>query len=139
LEIIFHEFYQSVRIIKSGYGGLGLGLAISKQLVEQHGGKIAVRSPGDLGTGSTFFFTLPITAVGVLQAELVSSLARRGESVVVLIERTDPAEEVCNFLRGGGFDLRVYRIDEDIDWLSAVIAVPPAALILGNSLAIREG
>ncbi len=139
LDIIFHEFYRSERTIKSGYGGLGLGLAISKQLVEQHGGKIAVRSPGDLGTGSTFFFTLPITAVGVLQPDLVSPLAQHGKSVVVLTERTDPAEEVCNYLRDQGFDLRVYQVDKEIDWLSALVALPPAALILGNSLAIREG
>ena len=57
---IFDEFHRTERAIQSGYGGMGLGLTISKYLVEQHGGTIGVRSPGELGRGATFFFTLPL-------------------------------------------------------------------------------
>lgn len=57
--LLFHEFQRTERTIQAGYGGMGLGLAISKQLVEAHGGAIGVRSPGDLGAGATFSFTLP--------------------------------------------------------------------------------
>ena len=41
---IFDEFRQSDRTASRGYGGLGLGLAISRQLIELHGGTISVRS-----------------------------------------------------------------------------------------------
>jgi len=51
---IFEEFYQ----VEGGkHGGAGLGLAIAKHLVEEHGGKIWVES--ELGKGATFSFTLP--------------------------------------------------------------------------------
>lgn len=52
---IFEAFEQ----IGSERGGLGLGLAISKSIVEMHGGKIAGRSEG-LGKGATFSVELPI-------------------------------------------------------------------------------
>lgn len=57
VERIFHEFYQISQPGREKTLGVGLGLAISKKLVEMHGGKIRVESvPGE---GSTFFFTLP--------------------------------------------------------------------------------
>jgi signal transduction histidine kinase/HAMP domain-containing protein len=55
---IFDEFYQMSRPGREKSKGVGLGLAISKKLVEMHGGKIAVESV--LGRGSNFFFTLPV-------------------------------------------------------------------------------
>ena len=52
---IFEEFYQ----VEGGkHGGTGLGLAITKRLVEEHGGKIWVKS--QVGKGSSFCFTLPM-------------------------------------------------------------------------------
>ena len=138
-EAIFHEFHRSERTIQSGFSGLGLGLAISKQLVEQHGGSIGVRSPGDLGSGSTFFFSLPIIAASAAPDDFVSPLVPQANSVLVLTERSDPADRLCAYLREQGFNLRVSNVDEETEWLAHVTAAPPAALILGNRLAAREG
>jgi signal transduction histidine kinase/AraC-like DNA-binding protein len=58
-DMIFSEFSRSERSIQLGYKGLGLGLAISKRLVELHGGTVGVTSTGKVGDGSTFYFTIP--------------------------------------------------------------------------------
>ncbi len=139
LEAVFKEFYRSERTVQSGYGGLGLGLAISKHLVEQHGGSIGVRSPGDLGCGSTFFFTLPIAAEAASPPELVSALGAGENTVAVLTARADSAELLCLFLRRRGFAPVVHCVDDETDWLPKVISAPPTALILGGRLAARDG
>jgi signal transduction histidine kinase len=56
-ESIFQRFAQVEAADKHEKGGAGLGLAISRALVEQHGGKIWVES--ESGRGSSFFFTIP--------------------------------------------------------------------------------
>jgi diguanylate cyclase (GGDEF)-like protein/PAS domain S-box-containing protein len=60
-ERIFDEFEQADTTLAREYGGAGLGLALSKKLVELHGGTICVES--GLGKGSTFIFTVPVTSV----------------------------------------------------------------------------
>ena len=60
LDRIFEEFQQTEAGIERGEG-TGLGLALSKRLVELHGGRIWVDS--ELGRGSTFVFTLPARGV----------------------------------------------------------------------------
>ncbi len=57
-EIIFQSFEQIGTTVAKEYGGAGLGLGITKRLIELHGGTIAVAS--ELGEGSTFSFTIPI-------------------------------------------------------------------------------
>jgi signal transduction histidine kinase len=55
---LFQEFQQADNSVARSKGGSGLGFAISKRIVEMHGGKIQVESV--VGSGSTFSFTLPI-------------------------------------------------------------------------------
>jgi signal transduction histidine kinase len=56
-ERIFERFYQVDSSTTRAFGGAGLGLAISKRIVEAHGGRISVQSTP--GQGSTFAFVLP--------------------------------------------------------------------------------
>ena len=58
IECVFDSFQQADGTIARQYGGTGLGLAVSKQLIELHGGRIEVES--ELGVGSRFTFTLPL-------------------------------------------------------------------------------
>jgi signal transduction histidine kinase len=56
LDRIFERFVQ---VPGARSGGAGLGLSIARQIVEEHGGRIAVQS--EPGKGSTFSFTLPVS------------------------------------------------------------------------------
>ena len=58
LDKIFNKFVQLKRNGEKNKNGLGLGLAISKEVVEVHGGEIGVES--EVGKGSRFFFKIPV-------------------------------------------------------------------------------
>ena len=58
IEKIFSEFHQAAHVREEQLGGTGIGLALTRRLVELHEGKIGVKS--EPGKGSTFWFTLPV-------------------------------------------------------------------------------
>lgn len=60
IDNLFSKFYRVKKALEMEYG-LGLGLYISRKIVEAHGGKVWVDSKADIG--STFYFTLPIAGV----------------------------------------------------------------------------
>lgn len=62
LESIFEEFTQVDTSTTRKVGGTGLGLPISRRLVEMHGGRLWVESTGIPGEGSTFYVELPLEA-----------------------------------------------------------------------------
>jgi signal transduction histidine kinase len=62
LESVFQEFTQVDTTTTRKAGGTGLGLPISRHLVEMHGGKLWAESTGIAGEGSTFIVELPVNA-----------------------------------------------------------------------------
>lgn len=89
---IFESFRQEDVSINRKYGGLGLGLAIVRQLVEAHSGIITANSPGE-GSGATFTIQLP----------LISNLV---ESIEVC-DSQQPALDLTN--------IRIIAVDDDLD------------------------
>ncbi len=123
LEVIFDEFRQSDRTAARGFGGLGLGLAICKRLVEMHGGTIRASSSGVEGEGAVFSFTLP-----TMQA--VSLAGKAAVSVWIVTPQPDNARELKEYLQGQGFKAGIVFWDEKEDWLGQVVQSPPEAIIL---------
>ena len=58
---VFERFHRGRHVSSTNYGGLGLGLYITKQIVERHSGNIWVESRE--GSGTSFFFSLPVAPV----------------------------------------------------------------------------
>lgn len=103
LATIFDMFSQVDRSIERSTGGLGIGLALVKGLVEMHGGTVTVQSDGD-GGGTEFFVRLPIEAIGTAplphepdsDARPVAGLKHR---VLVVDDNRDSAESMATMLR----------------------------------------
>ena len=55
---VFERFHRGRQVSSTNYGGLGLGLYITKQIIERHGGQIWVDSKE--GQGTTFYFSIPV-------------------------------------------------------------------------------
>lgn len=73
---IFEPFQQANNSIRRQFGGSGLGLTISNQFIEMHEGKMGVKS--QVGHGTTFFFTLPLTPVLAVEKTARQSRVHRG-------------------------------------------------------------
>ena len=135
--VIFDEFRQSERTTARGYGGLGLGLAICKRLVEMHGGEIGVSSSGEEGAGSTFHFSLPAMKSDV-QPEKLKLLAP-DQTVLLFAEEAGSGEQMRDYLTRQGFGVKLVLTDENTDWSSQLLKSPPGAVILEQGIATRRG
>jgi PAS domain S-box-containing protein len=101
LDKIFNPFEQADRGITRQFGGLGLGLAISRRLAELHGGTVTASSSGP-GQGANFTLILP-----TVSAPMSSSDASRrpGESdstrlrILLVEDHRDTREVLCHILR----------------------------------------
>jgi len=95
LDIVFHRFVQVHDIKDVSIGGSGLGLSISKSLVELIGGKISVESK--YGKGSKFSFSFKVfDGMGVSSEELTPSVdaKRNWSGKTILIAEDDPSNQL---------------------------------------------
>ena len=105
---VFEMFYQTERDLDRSEGGLGLGLALVKRLVELHGGAVRVQSPGR-GLGSVFSVRLPLAGVPVVSQQGTGQTpvtpAVRALRVLVVDDLPDAAETMAELLQLMGHDV----------------------------------
>lgn len=136
-ERIFDEFSQSSRTVVRGYGGIGLGLAITRLLVELHGGKIWVTSDGAEGHGSAFSFSLPILTTPP-QTEPEFSRARQS-TVLILTQFASDTPDLSDYLKQQGFTVETIALDQEPDILENIRLAPPGAVVLDMAPAAEQG
>jgi CheY-like chemotaxis protein/anti-sigma regulatory factor (Ser/Thr protein kinase) len=108
---VFERFRQGETGTMRAYGGLGLGLAIVRHLVELHGGKVRAESEG-VGHGATFTVTLPYRTSQAVTKLAVSSLRSavsdqqsidlHGRRIVVVDDDPDAREVLREILEDAG-------------------------------------
>ncbi|MEM5331582.1 response regulator [Paraburkholderia sp. JHI2823] len=106
---LFHAFEQGSHNHTRQFGGLGLGLAVTRALTEAHGGSVSARSPG-AHCGATFTIVLPTAAPGEGAATTAQlhSPHRAGMLKILLIEdHADTAEVMAQLMRAGGHEVVV--------------------------------
>jgi signal transduction histidine kinase len=147
VERVFDLFTQAERTPDRSQGGLGLGLALARSLVELHGGSVGAMSAGP-GLGSTFTVRLPCFAQEAPAAPVASPLAGSTSAagplrILVVDDNLDAAHTLSLFLRASGHTVEVVYCALDAIDVAAVFKPQVCLLdiglpdIDGNELARR--
>jgi CheY-like chemotaxis protein len=105
---IFDMFAQARDLATDNFGGLGIGLALAKQLIEMHGGSIEAKSDGEF-MGSEFVVRLPVIEGGMKRKiqPATERAAPSGRRILVVDDNFDSAESMAALLEMVGNDCRM--------------------------------
>jgi two-component system CheB/CheR fusion protein len=104
---LFQPFSQADETLDRSKGGLGLGLALVKGLVELHGGQVRAHSEG-LGKGSEFVVELPLEEARPAEAAPARPGVRRaGRRVLIIEDNVDAAESLSEVLAFGEHEVEI--------------------------------
>jgi PAS domain S-box-containing protein len=147
---VFDRFSQKDSSTTRTFGGLGLGLAICKQLVDLHGGSIRAASQGE-GMGATFFVQLPLSIVQVEDkssprvhptaetqpGEILSLPRLEGAHVFIVDDEPDARELIRTVLEDQGAKVTSFGSAEDA--LAALKTTKPTVLVCDVGMPKMDG
>ena len=146
LPYVFERFRQADNSYTREIGGLGLGLAIVRHLVELHGGTVGVKSDG-INCGAAFTVTLP----AFVQKEQLSNADTRSfaessqqpeESLdgihILLVEDDEDSREMLKILFGQ-YDIKITAVDSAAKALEAIKQIRPDVLVSDVGMPGEDG
>jgi CheY-like chemotaxis protein len=141
---IFDLFIQGHRSSDRAEGGLGLGLALVKNLVLLHGGSVVALSDGP-GKGSEFVIRLPPAAEAQVPASTRSEPARppsppsnaHGRRILIVDDNNDAADSLADLLRDFGHEVEVAY--SPVAALDLMEAFRPEVAVLDIGLPVMDG
>lgn len=127
---IFEMFSQAAAANVVGYGGLGIGLALAKQLAELHGGSLSAASEGP-GRGSAFTLRLPLEASAAAPTEVrppVRAAPAAPRRILIVDDNVDAARTLAELLELDGHETHVAH-DGPASVEAALRLNPDAAIV----------
>jgi CheY-like chemotaxis protein/anti-sigma regulatory factor (Ser/Thr protein kinase) len=143
LPYVFDRFRQADSTSTRAHGGLGLGLAIVRHLVELHGGEVRAESAG-VGSGATFIVELPLGPSGAALAERTAELPDphgprplSGVRILVVDDERETRELLTVVLKQAG--AYVHTVDGASEAFRALEAARPAILLCDIAMPAIDG
>jgi signal transduction histidine kinase/CheY-like chemotaxis protein len=152
LPFVFDRFRQHDSTTTRSYGGLGLGLAIVRQLVELHGGTVTVVSPG-IGQGTTFTVTLPamiiplppsdpepLNSIVETKGRVEASPSLEGLQILVVDDEADALELLNTILQKYGADvIAVASVNQALTIIETATDRSPDVLVSDIGMPDEDG
>ncbi|MBD1865590.1 MULTISPECIES: PAS domain S-box protein [Trichocoleus] len=141
LPYLFEYFRQEDGSTTRKFGGLGLGLAIARQIVEMHGGTVRAASQGE-GQGATFTVQLPAMGVAAIESEPVQTqidagLPLEGIHILLVDDEPDTREVQAFLLEQNG--AKVKAVASGLEALLALERSMPDVLVSDIGMAEMNG
>jgi CheY-like chemotaxis protein len=144
IDHVFDLFSQDQRSADRSHGGLGIGLTLVQKLVELHGGRIEVSSPG-VGQGAQFSIFLPLyresdsvgSGGGGRRPKDATAKTARRRRVLVVDDAVDTAKFQARLLQMAGHEVKVAY--SGLDAVEMALAFAPEVILLDIGLPEMDG
>ena len=136
LPLVFDPFFQGPQPSNRTQSGLGIGLALVRQLTRLHGGEVSASSPG-LGQGSRFTFWMPRIPAPLAGAPRTALVVSSQRTLVYVEDNEDARATMAELLRLSGY--AVVEVPDGKSVLDAVLATQPDAVLVDIGLPDIDG